>query len=362
MLDVWHSIDVGPNEIQVSTSSCSIAWLVKFNTSNNAYTLLIPIFSFSDFDTDDLVEEAVRRMKWLEFLRATTDRLEDERKKKEATLCALELKEKETSNMYDAISKPVGLDRISDLNKCVARMEFLNIQLDQAGITLKHQETEQFSTTQVCKAHLQDMSSIVSDATTYVQFIRSQWTEVVQQTRRLEIERNCFKDFFYRNRKEIIDRLKHRRLFHQQIKNDVEAMEFSEKNRGAAILERSRKNEAFVDDRPKRHIGANVSLLSFFQGGIDSSSLSSFPKLSSMDSGESRSFLLLKGSLVSSSEPPRDHNLTLKSGFEWMMVNLGQTLCISLFSQQDLLCLQVTAGVEDLSAFVQRIISQAIML
>jgi hypothetical protein len=320
------------------------------------------MISFPDFDTNDLTEELVRRMKWLEFLRASTDRLEDERKRKDAMLHALELKEKETSAMYDEIMKPVGLQRISDLNSCVARMEFLNIQLDQGGITLKHQVTEQLSTTQVCKVHLQEMSNIVADANSYVEFIRSQHTEVVQQTRQLEIERNCFKDFCFRNRKEIIERLKHRKLFHQQIKNEVEAMANTEKNRGTAILERSRKNETFVDDRQKRHLVANVSLLSFFQGGIDSSAVLSFPKSSSIDGHEPKSLLLLKGLLVSASKPPKGHHLTLKSGFEWMMVNLGQTLCISLFSQQDLLCLQVTAGVEDLSAFVQRIISQAIML
>ncbi len=259
-------------------------------------------------------------MKWLEFLRATTDRLEDERKRKESVLLSLELKEKETSEMYDEITKPIGLDRIADLNNCVARMEFLNIQLDQGGITLKHQEIEQSETTQVCKTHLQEMSSIVADADSYVQFIRSQWTEVVQQTRRLEIERNCFKDFCFRNRKEIIDRMKHRRQFHQQIKIELEAMEFTEKNRGAAIMERSRKNESFVDDRHKRNLGANLELLTFFQGGIDSSLVSSLPKCSYADNHAQNSFQLLKGSLVSTSMPPKGHHLTLKSGFEWMMV------------------------------------------
>jgi hypothetical protein len=287
---------------------------------------------FQDFDTDDLDEEVVRRMKWLEYLRASTDRLEDERKKKEAALRALELKEKESSDMYDDLSKPVGFDRITDLSNCVARMEFLNIQLDQGGITLKHQVTEQLSTTQVCKVHLQEMSNIVADANSYVDFIRSQHTEVVQQTRQLEIERNCFKDFCFRNRKEIIERLKHRKLFHQQIKNEVEAMANTEKNRGTAILERSRKNETFVDDRQKRHLVANVSLLSFFQGGIDSSAVLSFPKSSSIDGHEPKSLLLLKGLLVSASKPPKGHHLTLKSGFEWMMVIFGPAECCYLFA------------------------------
>ncbi len=283
---------------------------------------MLLILPFQDFDTNDLTEELVRRTKWLEFLRASTDRLEDERKRKDAMLHALELKEKETSAMYDEIMKPVGLQRISDLNSCVARMEFLNIQLDQGGITLKHQETEQSSTTQVCKAHLQEMSSIVADANSYVQFIRSQWTEAVQQTRRLETERNCFKDFCFRNRKQIIDRLKHRRMFHEQIKSELDVMTSVEKNRGAAILERSRKSETFIDDRQKRHLVANVSLLSFFQGGIDSSLASSFPKSSYIDNQEPKSFLLLKGSFVPASQPPRGNHLTLKSGFEWMMVIL----------------------------------------
>jgi hypothetical protein len=283
--------------------------------------LLIPFFS--DFDTDDLDEEAVRRMKWLDFLRATTDRLEDERKKKEAILRSLELKEKETSEMYDEISQPIGLDRISDLSNCVARMEFLNIQLEQGGITLKHQELEQSETTQVCKTHLQEMSRIVADADSYVKFIRSQWTEVVQQTRRLEIERNCFKEFCFRNGKEIDGRMKHRKMFHQQIKNEVEAMEFTEKNRGAAILERSVKNEQFVDDRQKRHLGANLSHLTFFQGEIDSTLVPSLPKSSHIDNHASKAYRLLKGSLVPTSEAPRGHQLTLKSGFQWMMVILS---------------------------------------
>jgi hypothetical protein len=275
---------------------------------------------FQDFDTDDLDEEAVRRMKWLDFLRATTDRLEDERKKKEAILRSLELKEKETSEMYDEITQPIGLDRISDLNNCVARMEFLNIQLDQGGITLRHQEIDQSETTQICKSHLQEMSKIVADANSYVKFIHGQWTEVVQQTRRLEIERNCFKDFCFRNRKEIDGRMKHRKMFHQQIKNEVEAMENTEKNRGAAILERSIKNESFVDERQKRHLGANLSHLTLFQGEIDSSLIPSLPKSSHIDNHASKAFRLLKGSLVPTFEAPRGHHLTLKSGFEWMMV------------------------------------------
>jgi hypothetical protein len=317
---------------------------------------------FQDFDSNDLSEEAVRRMKWLDFLRATTDRLEDERKRKESILRSLELKEKETSEMYDEISKPIGLNRIADLNNCVARMEFLNIQLDQGGMTLKHQEIEQSETTQVCKTHLQEMSSIVADANAYVQFIRSQWTEVVQQTRRLEIERNCFKDFCFRNRKEIIDRLKHRKKFHLQIKNELEAMEFAEKNRGAAIMERSRKNESFgIDDRLKRNLGANLGLLTFFQGAIDSSLAPLLPKNVYVDNHAHNSFKLLKGSLVSTSKPPKGNQLTLKSGFDWMMVI--SDLWHSLTPKRVFLTsvrLQVTAGIEDLSTFAQHVIAQVV--
>ena len=275
---------------------------------------------FTVFDSYDISEELVRRLKWLDFLRATTDRLEDERKKKEAVLHSLELREKEMTELYDSISKPVGLARVSDLTDCVARMEFINIQLDQDGITLKHQENEQCDTTQVCQIHLQEMSTIVADANTYVEFIRGQRTEVLQQTRRLEIERNCFKDFFFRNHKEMIDRMKHRRSFHQQIKNEVVEMEFAETNRGVASLERSRKHDNDIEERRKRHIGTNLNHLSFFQGGIDSSLLPSLPS-SCIDNHAPGTFRLLKGSLVSTNKPPTSHHLTMKSGFEWMMVN-----------------------------------------
>lgn len=311
---------------------------------------------FSDFDSHDLSEEVVRRMKWLDFLRATIDRLEDERKKKESILHSLELREKEMSDMYDAISKPVGLTRVSDLSDCVARMDFINIQLDQDGITLKHQESEQCDTTQVCQIHLQEMSSIVADASTYVKFIRSQRTEVLQQTRRLEIERNCFKEFFFRNHKEMIDRMKHRRMFHQQIKNEVTEMELAEKSRGVAILERSRKLESDIEERRKRHVGTNLHHLTFFQGAIDSS-LVSLPS-SSIGNHPPGTFCLLKGSLVSTSQPPRGHHLTMKTGFEWMMVMSARFSRRSIALIMTQIPLQVKAGIEDLSAFVQHVISQ----
>jgi hypothetical protein len=328
--------------IRLPGSSCA-------NITPCAYFQFLLTFRSQEFDSDDLAEEAVRRMKWIDFLRATTDRLEDERKKKEMALLALELKEKETSELYDDISKPVGMDRIADLNHCVARIEFLNVQLEQGKMTLKHQESEQFETTQICKTHLQEMSRIVADANSYVQFIRSQWTEVVQHTRRLEIERNCFKDFFYRNRKQMIDRMNHRRMFHQQIKNEVESMDFSAKHRDAAILERSRKSESFTEESQKRISGtngANVKLLTFFQGEMDASLIPSLPRSLSVACDFPNTFRLLKGSFVSVSNPPRGHFLTLKTGFDWMMVSMEQTqiffsLQIYFFVLRPLLALKI---------------------